>query len=143
MQIRRTFSRKVGSGIRLPLGFFRISHRIVNSSENTRYLTGRWCKITFPEQKKTIYRILRFDPQLSGKIDGEDAEILIDYDGWIELMGVEENLKGTAELEISEARGMGKIQCHLTHPDPTHRFASQIACLSIFISLISILVALI
>lgn len=120
----------------LKLGYVAISHHWVADKKQRRLLTGRWVKIRCG--KETIYRVLRFSPQVSCDKNNKSGGIVIDYDGWLELSGYSEDSAQTLAVEIFPSRLGAATLGAIRHPDPTHRLACQLAYISLFLGVLSI-----
>lgn len=132
-----SFAQKVG----IPPGWFVVSHRFFPDAKKRRSLHGSWFKIA--SDKGTIYRIIRFSPNLPGGINKEVSAVVVDWMGWIDLWGREENVDQEIELRFSKVSWWMYPYMAFSHPDPTHRLAGELAILSVGLGLLSIVLALI
>ncbi len=130
----------------LPTGWFALSHRWVESTPPRRHARGRWHSIRNVESGACVFRTLRFDPTLRFEALSDEGiaagEIWIDYDGWLELSGRAADVPEKMRLRVRRARWWEIARLAEKHPDPTYRLALHIAWLSILLSGISILIAL-
>jgi len=125
------FAEKVG----IPLGWFVISFRYMPEKWERRLQHGKWFKLSTREG--SVYRILRFSERLEGG-PGEKGQIVIDYPGWLELLGYAENTKVQAKISIARARWWEICRLAVAHPDPSVRLAGQIALLSFVLGVVSL-----
>jgi hypothetical protein len=138
-QIRKLFSRGKQSRERLPLGWFAITHLLVDDKEERRRLHGRWSKITC--EGRTVYRSLRFAPNLKGT--EKDYEIAIDWQAWLALSGYSEEVPDELELNIPPARWWHIPWIPFRHPDPMYRLASGLAIIAIVLGMLALLISVI
>jgi hypothetical protein len=129
------FAEKVG----IPAGWFVISHRWMPSKSQRRVAHGRWYKIAGPGG--AIFRILRFSPSLNGSVETKRGEIVIDWPGWLDLLGHAENVDIPAPLEISPASRWKFARLAVSHPDPVYRMAGSLALLSLLLGVLSLILA--
>ena len=117
--------------------YFGISPSLINAK--TRKITGKWCKIE--SDSGSIYRVVRFQPQFSGGKTGKIAQIAIDHDGLIMLLG-DKPTNSILELKIRSVWIHEYLLATLQHPDPTFRLASWLGILSLIISLVSLAISI-
>ncbi len=131
------FADKIG----IPPAWFVISYRWMSSKKKRRISHGQWYRIT--SEFETIYRILRFSPNIKGGSKQGEGQIVLDWPGWIDLFGRAEDVDGTIELRIAPARWWEYPKLALAHPDPTHRLAGELGLLSVALGILSIVLAII
>jgi len=141
-----TFSRKPLSANKekqpVPTGWFVISSKLEKVTENRRKYRGKWFKIK--SEKATIYRVLRYSPQLEGTLkNNQTKEIILDWDGWIELCGFEKDVDISLILEIKKAKWWELIRAGRMHPEPSYRLSTNLALLSVILGLLSVLLTII
>lgn len=137
----------------IPLGWFAISHRWfdgvigenMSSVEERRDAHANWYRITGPES--SIYRIIRFAPQLGYSGANRTGEIALDWSGRIDLLGDPKEVEN-ANLKIRPAKWYEKPLCLLYHPDPAYRLARwptviavSLGVLSVFLGMLSVFLA--
>ena len=127
-----SFAEKIG----IPLGWFVISHRWMLDKKARRLAHGRWFRLT--TSHGSIYRVLRFSAKLQGTLGGQ-GEMVIDYPGWLDLIGRAEDSNITAEIDIVPARWWQAGALAVSHPDPSIRLAGWLAMLSVALGSVSIL----
>lgn len=141
--IDRIFKRlspaELGEQVTLPAGWFVISFRHVPGKDVRRKLYGKWCKIS--SESGSIFRVLRFTGNLAFALENP-AEIILDYSGWLELTGHDEDTKKEIELKIRRAKWYQYPSCAHSHPDPSYKLANWIALLSLGLGLLSIALAI-
>ncbi len=128
------FAEKVG----IPLGWFVISHRHMPVKSRRRIAHGRWYRITCDGY--SIYRILRFSPNLRYDMNGE-CEVVLDWVGWLDLHGRADNVDGSISLEIEELPAIFTPLMAITHPDPTYRLMGWLSLISLALGILSIFLA--
>lgn len=124
----------------VPVGWFVISHRWVEGKKNRRLTHGKWHKIISNED--IIYRILRYSINLKGSNRTNKGVIVLDWIGWIDLHGREEDVDHPINLEIKTVKWWELPKCGLSHPDPAYRLATRMAIVSILLGIISVIIAL-
>ena len=130
------FAEKVG----IPAGWFVISHRWMGDKKQRRLSHGKWFKIK--SEHTTIYRILRFSPNLEGGPKQNTGQMVLDWPGWIDLWGRAEDVDRALDLEFTEAKRWEYPKMAMSHPDPTHRLAGELGLLSVFLGLLSVILAM-
>lgn len=116
-------------------GWFVISSRWMPDVKERRLFHGRYFKIK--SDKGTVYRILRFSPQLKSK-DSEPGEIVIDWVGWLDLWGREEAVDGEIELKFSKVRWWEFPFYAASHPDPAMRISALLGIWSVVLGIIGV-----
>ncbi|MHC3995717.1 hypothetical protein ACXWTF_12905 [Thiomicrolovo sp. ZZH C-3] len=124
----------------LPLGWFALSHRYVGDIKERRKMHGEWFRLKSKEG--TIYRVLRFSPRLKGSERKEEGQLLIDWNGWLDLNG-HDTKDDAIEIEIAKARPWEYFHLALSHPDPTYRHNSVLAIVGLALGAVSLVVSLI
>ena len=136
----RETRRALGERVELPLGWFAIFWRFFDERPERRRQHGRVWRISCGDC--SIFRILRFSANLRSA-EGECAEIAIDYLGWLDLCNREENVNGCRSLNLQPAAWYEFFFFAFKHPDLSYRLATWIATLSLFLGIISIILAVI
>ena len=111
------FAEKVG----IPLGWFVVNHQHLAGKSNRRKAHGRWFKIR--SDRATIYRLLRFSPRLTKGSSQTAGDVVLDWAGWIELYGFEEDVDPPLALKISKVPWWQLPWVYLRHPDPAVRLS--------------------
>lgn len=139
MAIRSTFNRvspaKFAEKVGIPLGWFVVSHRLMDSKQERRNSHGRWFRLETSEG--TVFRVLRFSANLTSAT-GKPAEIVLDYPAWLDLHGRAENVDGPLEISISPARWWESPRLAIAHPDPSIRLAGWLAVISVALGVLSV-----
>ena len=125
------FAEKIG----IPLGWFVISHRWIADKKLRRKYHGKWFKLS--TESGAIFRVIRFSANLTCTPSGP-GQIVIDWPGWLDLFGREENVDGPVEISISPARWWEYPRLAISHPDPAMRLAGWISLLSLLLGIVSI-----
>jgi hypothetical protein len=123
----------------LKIGYVAISHHWVDDQAQRRLMTGRWVRIRSGQQ--SIYRVLRFNPQVICDKRLASGGIILDYDGWNELSGYVPDTPQTIPIVIDRSGLGAAFWGAIRHPDPTHRLACQLAYVSLVIALVSLVQA--
>jgi len=135
--IKRKFVRTIKSD--KELGWFSISHNLVENKKYRRILYGKWFCIN--ANGNYIYRLLEFNPTLKS-INGEE-EFEIDWLGFIKLNDFNPELELTSfEYEIRLARWYEIIYANLNHPNHIARAAYKLGLVSLILGLVSLLIAI-
>lgn len=126
----------------VPTGWFVLPFRLMPKIDERRKYHGKW--FTIESEQQRIFRVLRFAPNLHGSIkDNNPKDILLDWVGWIDLCGRDEEVEVPLQLKISKSTLWQKMVCAgLKHPEPTYRFAYGLALVSVGLGLLSILLAI-
>jgi hypothetical protein len=130
------FAERVG----IPAGWFVISHRWISDKSTRRLAHGRWFKIKSGEAE--VFRILRFSPNLEGSPAKGTGQIVMDWNGWLDLFGRADDVVGPIELEFSEARWWHFPRLAVSHPDPTVRMSGILALVSVGLGILSLLLTI-
>lgn len=140
MKLSATFTRKspaeFAQKIGLPVGWFVLPHRLIESMAERRRLHGKWCKLK--SENGTAYRVIRFSPRLKGTNRGDGADIVLDWLAWIDLNDRDENVESPLRISIAEARWYEYPWLAVSHPEPSYRLASWIALVSLMLGGISV-----
>jgi hypothetical protein len=119
--------------VEVPLGWIAVRHDWVVFKKDRRVLTGRLYRIR-SQQGFTTYRFLRLMPNLKGARTMQPAEIVMDWDGWLDLSGRPEEVPDKLELEFSPVPRLLTPVFFTKHPDPTHRLAATLAWFSVMLT---------
>lgn len=103
----------------IPAGWIVVRSSFVSTKILRRKTHGRWVRLRSAEG--TIYRILRFSPNLKRE------KIVVDWIGWIDLQGRIDEESETLELTIDLARWWHFFVIPFVHPEPAYRLSSIIA----------------
>lgn len=123
----------------LALGWFAISHRFIQGKNERRKSHGVIYKIK-SKDGSVIYRTLKFSPRLKGSVNTGEGQILLDWQGWINLTDIDTE-NDAIELKISKANLFGRIYHSMSHPDPIYRHSMKVARIGLYISLISLILS--
>lgn len=125
----------------VPTGWFVIPYNLMPEKKDRRKCHGRW--FTIKSEHKKIYRVLRFAPDLHGTIkDDKQKDIVLDWVGWIDLCGRDENVDISLRLTISKTIFWERLICTgLKHPEPSYRLTTLLALISICLGLLSVILA--
>lgn len=129
------FTEKVG----IPLGWIVISHHHMPSKSARRAAHGRWYRISC--EGYSIYRILRFSPNLHYNASGEN-DFVVDWVGWLDLHGRADDVDEPISLEIVSVPLILTPLMTITHPDPTFRLMGWLALISVALGVLSVILAL-
>jgi hypothetical protein len=119
----------------LPLGWFAISHRYVDGKKGRREAHGEWYRLK--SKHGTVYRVLRFSPRLKGSPKQEVGQLLMDWNGWLELSGYGDSEHEPIEIEVKKAAWWEYFHLAMSHPDPTYRHNSALAIVGLFLGIAS------
>jgi hypothetical protein len=125
----------------VPTGWFVLPFNLMPKKDDRRYYHGQW--FTIKSEHKKIYRVLRFAPKLHGSLkDDNHKEILLDWVGWIDLCGKDEEVEIPLILRITKSTLWERLICAgLNHPEPTYRISSKLALISVILGLLSVILA--
>ena len=123
----------------LSLGWVAISHRWFNDKQTRRDAYGTVYKIK-SKSGGVIYRNLKFSPRLKGSTSQGKGQILLDWQGWINLCEIEEE-GGEIELTIKKANVFQIFYHSMTHPEPAYRHSMALARVGVYISVVTLIVA--
>lgn len=129
------FAEQVG----IPMGWMVISHRWMPNKPDRRRAHGKWYRVK--SGQGVCYRVLRFSAKLSGAPSGITGDLVIDWPAWLELCGYADDVSGSLQLEFSKARWWQLISLAASHPDPAIRLSSILGIVSVFLGILSILLA--
>jgi hypothetical protein len=115
----------------LDTGWIVLRHDHLETKTERRETHGRWVKIR--SDKGTIYRIIRYSGSL-----GRD-NIVIDYLGWIELQGREDEIQVSYPITISTVRWYETPILPFKHIDPGIRLSSYLGGLSVILGILSLI----
>lgn len=143
-RIRGKFHREAlsapGDVAQLPGGWFAISHRWIDDRAARRRLHGRWFKLT--SSYGTIFRAIKFAPNLKGGANKEEGAIVLDWPAWLELNGFPNELEEKLELSITRVRWWHWPKLAISHPDPAIQTSGWLGILSLALGIISLFLAL-
>jgi hypothetical protein len=127
-----------GFGVRaeIPVGWFVVSYRWVEDRTARRKSHGKWHRIT--SEYGSVYRILRYSVNLKGSASGAEGDMVLDWMGWIDLWGRDEDVDRRLALVVRGAHWWELPLCGLTHPDPSYRLATVLAVLSVVLGIVSV-----
>lgn len=114
--------------------YFGISQHILDRDH--KFTSGKWYRIK--SSYGTIYRVLRYQPQLSAGKGEESAEISVDYDGG-KILGFNRMGNNQIKIEIRSISLHEYVLATLNHPDPTFRIASWLGLIALFIGGLSLI----
>lgn len=121
----------------LPRGDIAISHYLVKNKETRRLMHGRLYKIE--TEHGSLYRAIRFDPKLkAGKGEGH-AQILLDYQGWLKLIGYDPDRQFTPiDITMRPVKWYEYPNIGLSHPDPLTRQSYGLGLLAFWLGAIGL-----
>ncbi len=122
----------------LPQGWFAISHLFVEDKTARRKAYGQWHRIKTTHG--TIYRVLRFAPNLKGSAKQGEGEMLIDWNGWLSLTGLG-GADDSLEVEVEKAAWWEYFHLAFSHPDPMYRYNATFAFVGFALGVVSLAVA--
>ena len=122
----------------VPLGWFVLPYRLMQKKEDRRKYHGKW--FTIISEHKKIYRVLRFAPSLSGTTGSTQKEIILDWVGWIDLCGRDEDVDIILELRIRKTYFWEFVSAGLKHPEPIYRLSTGLAIISVGLGLLSVVI---
>lgn len=136
VKIKQTFSRVVpGTASEdLNLGWVAINFRLIEGKGPRRALYGKLVRIKSSDS--VIFRHLRFAPRL------KTNQILLDWNGYIDLSGRTGEEHPEMELEIRPANLFERLFSADTHPDPTYRDSMKLARYGIYLAVLAMLQSL-
>lgn len=141
MRIRHQFRRvPLPGGEHLEVGWFAVSHRFESDASRRRRLRNKWVRLK--SDYGTIYRVLRFAPNLAGGPAAAASDLAVDYQGWWELQGLNVPELKELSIEIRQARLWEIMVAHWHHPDPAQRSAMILAHISLGLGILSLWLAL-
>lgn len=130
------FAEKVG----IPLGWIVVNHGHIPKMADRRKAHGAWFEITSNRAK--IYRMLRFSPNIKKGNAAEPGTIVVDWIGWIDLHGRDEDVDGPIALEARRLPWWKRLWAYLKHPDPAVRLSGWLGWASLFLGVFSFLLTL-
>ena len=125
----------------LTAGWFVISHRFFETKKERREAHGKWFKIT--SEHGSVYRILRFAPQLAGSPKKKTGDVVIDYQGWLALWDCAEDVEQPLNLTITRAKWWVTPKLAVSHPDPIVRLAGALGFQSVALGTIGVILGVI
>lgn len=100
---------------------------------------GRWFKIE--SEKATVFRILRFSPNLRMSGADKTGEFVVDWPAWLMLHGYSDDVDPPLKLKFSRAGWWTYPILAVSHPDPVVRLSGGLGMLSFVLGLISLVLA--
>ena len=131
-----SFAEKVG----IPLGWVVVHYNHIPKKADRRIAHGAWFELK--SDRGTVYRMLRFSPQVHKGRNGRPARIVIDWVGWIDLHGRDEEVTGAINLRIKRVPWWKRPWAYLRHPDPAVRLSGWLGWASVILGLIALLLTL-
>jgi hypothetical protein len=125
----------------LPLGWFVVRYDLIADKTARREAHGKWFAIK--SDKETIYRMLRFSVKLTGPSKNKNAEMVLDWVGWIDLYDRVENVDPPLRLSVSRVPWWKLPWVYLQHPDSAVRLSSWLGWASILLGLLSIVLTVV
>ncbi len=122
-------------------GWFVVSHRWVDEKKSRRLVHAKWCKITLGDQK--IFRIIRFSTNLKGSLKSRSGDIVLDWQGWLQLNNFDEDVQTSLKLKIERVRWYHAVFLPMSHPDPTMQLSGFLGLLSMVLGLVSLALGII
>ena len=122
----------------LQSGYFVISWRFFNDMEERRRSHGKCYEIK--SKNASIFRALKFDGGLQSATENR-AEIVLDYIGWLELIGYADDINRPIQLTIRRARWYHYPKIAISNPDLTFRLSSWVGIISLALGLLSLALA--
>lgn len=142
--IEGVFSRAPLTGktsVEVPQGWAAVSHRWIPATLDRRWTTGTWFKIE--SRHGTIYRVLRFAPDLKGTPTTGKGDIAIDWPGWLRLSGFAEQTGEPLKLRLIKSHWWEFGAWMISHPEPSIVLAGIISLISFVLGAISFFISLI
>lgn len=127
-----SFAEKVG----IPLGWVVVHYGHIPDKADRRKAHGEWFELK--SDRGTIYRMLRFSPQVNKGREGRSAKIVIDWIGWIDLHKRDEEVAGAIDLKLRRVPFWKRAWVYLKHPDPAVRLSGWLGWLSIILGVASL-----
>lgn len=127
-----SFAEKVG----IPLGWIVVHYRHIPNKSDRRKAHGEWFELK--SDRGTIYRMLRFSPQVHKGGKDRSAKIVIDWIGWIDLHNREEAVAGAITLKLRRVSWWKRPWVYLHHPDPAVRLSGWLGWLSVILGAASL-----
>lgn len=128
-----SFADKVG----IPLGWIVVHHDHIPEKAHRRIVHGEWFEVT--ADRGTIFRMLRFSPNIPKGKPGSPGTIVIDWIGWIDLHNRDEDIEGPLQLKIRRVPLWKRPWVYLRHPDPAVRLSGWLGWASLILGLIALL----
>jgi len=131
-----SFTEKVG----IPLGWVVVHYGHIPNKSDRRKAHGEWFELK--SDRGTIYRMLRFSPQVHKGGKDRSAKIVIDWIGWIDLHNREEAVAGAITLKLRRVSWWKRPWVYLHHPDPAVRLSGWLGWISMVLGTISLLLTI-
>ena len=132
-----SFADKVG----IPLGWIVVHHSHIPVKADRRIAHGEWFEIS--SDRGTIYRMLRFSPNITKGDDQHPGTMVVDWIGWIDLHNRDEDVDGPLTLTVSRVPLWKRPWAYLKHPDPAVRLSGWLGWASVILGLIALVLALV
>lgn len=127
-----SFTEKVG----IPLGWIVVHYGHIPNKADRRKAHGEWFELK--SDRGTIYRMLRFSPQVHKGSKVRTAKIVIDWIGWIDLHNRDEEVAGAITLKLRRVSWWKRPWVYLKHPDPAVRLSGWLGWISVILGAISV-----
>jgi hypothetical protein len=131
-----SFTEKVG----IPLGWIVVHYGHIPDKVDRRKAHGEWFELK--SERGTVYRMLRFSPQVVKGGQGRTAKIVIDWIGWIDLHNREEDVSGSINLRLRRVSWWKRPVVYLRHPDPAVRLSGWLGWLSVLLGTVSLVMTI-
>lgn len=128
-----SFADKIG----IPLGWIVVHHDHISEKALRRIAHGEWFEIS--TDRGTIFRMLRFSPNIPKGKAGSPGTIVIDWIGWIDLHNRDEDVDGPLVLKVRRVPWWKRPLVYLRHPDPAVRLSGWLGWASLILGLIAFL----
>lgn len=129
------FADKIG----IPLGWVVVHHDHIPEKANRRKAHGEWFELT--TDRGTIYRMIRFSPNLAKAKPDKPGVIVIDWIGWLDLHNRDEDVNGPIALTVRRVPFWKRPWAYLKHPDPAVRLSGCLGWASVILGLIALVLA--
>jgi hypothetical protein len=123
----------------LPQGWCVISYRCFSDRKFRRHAHGRWFQIK--SDQGCVHRVLRFSAKLRAP-KKTTGEIVLDWVGWLDLNGRDENVDEPLKLRISPVAWWRTPLMAKAYPDPTVRLAAMLGLISVGLGILSLVLSL-
>ncbi|BDI59522.1 hypothetical protein MACH05_00820 [Qipengyuania nanhaisediminis] len=102
---------------------------------------GEWFEVS--SDRGTIYRMLRFSPNIVKGDDHKPGTMVIDWIGWIDLHNRDEDVDAPLKLTVSRVQAWKRPWAYLKHPDPAVRLSGWLGWASVVLGLIALALSLV
>lgn len=120
----------------LPIGWVAVHSNLIPSKLVRRKTHGSWVKIS--SNHATIFRLLRFSPNLRYSAADNKGSISLDWAGWLQLIGHADETKAPPQLHIEKTCWWHLPIIAMAHPDLTQRISVGLGVLSFALGLLSL-----